>query len=326
MRKSHLRATVLIAVVVLVPAVLLAQQQRFEAVISGGQVLGACFILPLRIPVVEWVNPNRVEESTEVDMVASAPGQPVFALRSDQIVILQPDGTHTVFAAGGGATRLSVAPTGRVFTIDFSESLSVISPAGVQEAVYPLPGASDFTLIEAAADGCTIYYLKSSTIGRFNACTGMPLSDFAPIPAIPPFGFEQVFDIYARPNGEVLIAIGDEIVLHDVAGNVIRTVADISMYGFGSTDYAPAQIALTPDGQVLWIAITDICNPSNAFLLRASMRDDARELSRRPLQLNDANGLVIGSAPTLDAPTASETALLLLAVALAFGGVFLLRR
>ena len=323
MSERHILATV-IAIVVLVPAVLFAQQQRFEAVISGSAVFGACVILPVSSAVLEWVNPDRVENDTEVRMIASAPGQPVFALRPGQIVTLQPDGTHSVFAAGGGALRLTVAPTGRVFTTDFSESLTVISPAGVQEAVYPLPGASDFTIIEAAADGCTIYYLKLGAIGRFNGCTGAALSDFAPIPITSPFGF-QVYDIFPLPSGEVLIALGDEIVLYDVNGNVVRTVADISMYGF-DTNFSPEQVALSPDGQVLWIAIMNICNPETGVLLRASMRDDARELSRRPVQLNDANGLVIGTASTMDAPTASETALMILAIALALGGVFLLRR
>ena len=328
MSKQHIRVTGLTAIVALVPAVLFAQQQRFEAVISGRQVFGVCFILPFATSVLEWVTPDRVEESTEVDMIASAPGQPVFALRSGQIVTLQPDGTHTVFAAApAGAAVIAVAPTGRVFILDFSgANLTVFSPAGVQEAAYVIPGAAGFNVIEVAADGCTIYHLKNGAIGRFNGCTGAALSDFAPIPPLVPFGFEEVADIHPLPSGEVLIAVGDEIVLYDVNGNVVRTVADISMYGIDTDEFSPAQVALSPDGQVLWIAIMNICQLEGAVLLRASMRDDARELSRRPIQLNDANGLVIGTASTMDAPTASETALMFLAIALGLGGVFLLRR
>ena len=322
MKKNHVRACFLTAVIALVvPAVLLAQQQpRFEAVLSGRMIFG-CFILPFITDVLEWVNPDRVEEGTPVEMVASAVGQPVFALRSGQIVTLQPDGTHTTFApAPSSPFSLTVATTGRVFVASDGPILTVFSPAGVQEASYPLPGLLfQDSALAVAWDGCTIYYGKPNSIGRINGCTGAVLSDFTTLPPFTPLN-----DIYPLRTGEVLLALADDVVLHDASGNFIRTVVDISTYGF-STEHFAMQVATTADEQVLYIAIGDGCF-EDAFLLRALIRDDARELSRRPIQMNSINGLVIGTASTMDAPTASETALMILAIALALGGVFLLRR
>lgn len=321
MKKNHVRACFITAIIALVvPAVLFAQQQpRFEAVLSGRNVFG-CFILPLTTAVLEWVNPDRVEDNTAVDMIASAVGQPVFALRSGQIVTLQPDGTHATFApAPSNSFALTVATTGRVFVANNGPTLTVFSPAGVQEASYPLPGLN-YPILAVAADGCTIYYGKSDAIGRINGCNGTVLSDFAT------FGIVQLWDVYPLLDGSVLIAVNDEVLLYDAAGTPVRTVADVSLYGFDPQEgFAPMQVATTPDSQILYLAIMNGCT-SEAFLVRASMRDDGRELSRRPVQMNTANGLVIGTASTMDAPTASETALMLLGVVLALSGVLVLRR
>jgi len=320
MRKKHIRAWVLIAVTFLIPAAVAQQQPSFEAVLSGRNVFG-CVILTFYTPVLEWVSPDRVEDNTAVHMIASAVGQPVFALRSGQIVTLQPDGTHATFAtAPSDSFSLAVATTGRVFVVGSGPTLTVFSPAGVQEAAYPLPGSAFSDVLAVASDGCTIYYQNASSISRIDGCTGAVLSNFTAIPAL-----TQLNDIYPLRTGEVLIALGDDVVLYDAAGNVIRTIADIADYGFDPDQFEALQVATTTDEQVLYIAIGDACF-NEAFLLRALIRDDARELSRRQIQLNDINGLVVGTASTLDAPTASETALLFLAIALAFGGVFLLRR
>ena len=318
MKKNHVRTGILIAVVVLVPALVLAQQQpRFEAVLSGARMLGCVIILPVGFQAVEWVNPDRVEEDSDVLMVASSPGLPVFAVRSGDIVTLQPDGTYAPFANPTfNPLAITVAPTGRVFTASNGPTLTVFSPAGVEEASYPLPGL-DQLIIAAAPDGCTIYYDKAGAIGRINGCTGAVLPDFAS------GDLEWLFDIYPLLNGQVLIAIDNGVRLYDAAGNFVRNVADVSLYGFDS-QYFPLQVATTPDSQILYLAISDGC--SDAFLVRASMRDDGRELSRRPIQVNAANGLVIGAASTMDAPTASEAALMLLAVVLGLSGVLLLRR
>lgn len=317
MLKSHICRGALALFLLLVPALAAQQEVRFEAVMTGRAVFG-CMILPITYSVVQWVSPNQSQTglTNDVRSVTSASGLPVYALRDGDIVTIEPNGTHTLILAGS-FHALTVTPGGRFFALSGS-NLSVITSAGVVEATYPLPGLSAPDLIAVASDECTIYYRRGSAIGRFNGCTGAALSDFM---AIDPW---DLFDIYPLPNGQVLVAKGLTVDLHDASGTLIRTVASVVDYGFEALVYVPYQIATTPDGQVLWMAILQGCEEMGS-LVRVDMRD-GRELSRVDAEMSTANGLVIGNATTAGIPTTSNVALLALTIALAFSALFLLRR
>lgn len=86
------------------------------------------------------------------------------------MVRLHPDGTQTPFfsrSSGSGASQLAVARSGRIFAIA-GMGLVVISPAGVEEAIHPLPdyrfGSEDYEFLSVAPDGCTV--LKSPCTTR----------------------------------------------------------------------------------------------------------------------------------------------------------------
>lgn len=311
MRYNHIRSAGLVLALLAMPT-LRAQQPRFEAVVAGGAV--ACIsVLPPFTAAIEWMVPDAGFPGSQADDLASAPGQPVYAASSGNVYTILPDGTRTLFFNGVPAvSAITVASTGRVFARS-ATTLAVISAAGVLETTYPLPDATG--MIAVASDGCTLYYQKTASIGRINGCTGALLSDFAPLPAL-------FTDLYPLPNGTVLVSSETTIVLHDPSGIVIRTIANRTDYGF-DTERLFKQVAASPDGRILYVAVEG-CDPG--ILLTASMQDGF-ELSRRSLEYTTTiNALVVGSASAPGVPTASETALLILAIVLALGGAFILKR
>src|SRR5687767_15119002 len=56
---TRIASLLLVAIVFAGPAA--TAQQNFDAVVSGVDVFGGCFILPFSESVVQWVNPLRVE-------------------------------------------------------------------------------------------------------------------------------------------------------------------------------------------------------------------------------------------------------------------------
>lgn len=270
-----------------------------------------------------WFNPNAGSFDEHEDAIydlASAPGQPVYAVLYGRIVTILPDGSRTpFFTSEPSVGAITVASTGRVF-FRTSDDLAVISAAGALETTHALPGATG--IIAVASDSCTIYYEKAGSIGRINGCTGAVLSDFATKPIF-------FTDLYPLPNGDVLIATGTEIVLHNSSGTVVRTVASFATYGIDIDGFHHfGQVAASADGQILYVAVTNGCDEVGpvSILLTASMQDGS-ELSRREMQfLNTANALVVGTASIPGVPTASETTLLILALVLALGGALVLKR
>lgn len=292
-------------------------QQNFDAVVSGVDVFGGCFILPYSESVVQWVNPLRVEYG-DVEMVASADGRRVLALmRANplRIVEIRPDGSQLPFFNGQADTpsgvSMTIASNGRVFvsTASVTTVLARISAAGVLEATYPLPGSN----IAVGPDGCTIYYFTSNgIIRRMNGCTGAALPDFAT-----PAG--AVEDIEVLPSGQVLVSAGTQVSLYDTTGALVRVVADLNSYGL--TDrYATA---IAERGGVLFIAAVDPCDAAFSVLLRVGLADGS-EISREELFMTNANAIVINAA-ALAIPTLGEVAFALLVFALAAAGALMLK-
>ena len=179
-----------IAAVLFLVATAASAQQPFGVVISGSSE-ATCELAAGAPHAVQWINPDRTVDFSDILVVASAPGQPVFALLAGsaggfsggEIVRIEPDGSRTPFvpaSTGFAADNLAVAHTGRVFTT-IGAGLAVFSPAGIHEGTYPMPDRIGKIAV-APDDGCTVYYEKTgSVIGRMNGCTGAILPDFTQV-------------------------------------------------------------------------------------------------------------------------------------------------
>lgn len=302
-------------------------QQPFEAVVSG--YIGICgAITAPDEPVIQWFTPDRTDLGLlEPFAVASGDGLRVLGLASSipglRVVRLEPDGTETPFFASNLYTPRSIAQAsnGRVFVGAFqgpAPVLLVISSTGVLETVYPVP--SEMSVLAVGPDGCTLYYANALGIGRFNGCTGLPMTPYVTTLPQPAF---TVRDIYPLPDGNVLVAVNDRVELRDPSGAVIRTIL-LSTYGYGPTVVA-GQVAASADLSALWIVATSECSSDEiSDLLRIAM-SDGRELSRRPLTASLVTGLIVGTAGAVAVPTATDLGLLLIGMMIAGVGVFVLR-
>jgi DNA-binding beta-propeller fold protein YncE len=227
------------------------------------------------------------------------------------------DGSHRLFfdgLPGYGSGAIAVANTGRVFVSAYDSSgssrIAAISPSGVLEGTHLWPRGAG-SEIAVGNDGCTVLFAKGGGIGRINACTGAPLTDFIATSEI-------VYDIQSLKDGSVLLALGDSVELYDASGAFVRRVAKVSEYGLRG--YYPQEVAVSSDGQVLWIAAMEGCFISGGELLRVSMIDGT-ELSRRYVwPFNNVTGLVVGAPGLASIPTLRSFVLSLLALALAVAG------
>jgi hypothetical protein len=313
-----------IAVVLLVASAALGQQP-FEAVASGTQISG-CLIVPTVRPLVQWFRPDRIDDSAfpGVAAIASGDRQRVLALLVStplRVVELRSDGTRTPFYTGGPGTSadvIAVAATGRVFAMS-EATLTVLSPAGALEATHAVPNLG-VNALAVAPDGCTLYYQSGydPAIKRVNGCTGAALPDFGA-------AIDAVYDMHVLRNGQLLVAVDRLVWLYDTNGASLRPVAFLPTYGLGA--FRAQQIATGDRDEVLWIAATTLCDDDQvpSHLLRVSLAD-GKLLSARPLDLDTASGLVIGTIDfPADVPAAGTAGLLALTMTIAAGAVRVLR-
>jgi hypothetical protein len=100
--------------------------------------------------------------------------------------------------------------------------------------------------IDLASDECTIYYTTEGTdILRFNKCTNTQLPNFNAIP----FSGASAYEMRIEPNGDVLVADSDAVILLDSSGNVIQTYPCSSLPGCAGQLFA---VNLDPDGTSFW--------------------------------------------------------------------------
>ena len=304
---------------------LTAGAQQYEFAVSGADF--PCFILPI-VSEQAWFyfpdppQPDLPRESPVVTydtpMIAGGAGGVVFGVkRTSEVVRFTANGLPTPFfggIAGAQVPGIAVAPSGRIYRSVYRGGvahLAVISPAGVQEAIYPLPGSPFPEILAVAPDSCTVYYANVTGIKRINGCTGAPLPDLVAL--------EDVNDIEILPNGELLVAAGQQVFHYSAAGALIRTVTSLASYGFNASATLE-EVALS--NGVLWIVASQGCETE---LLRVAFDTGAEVRARLELTLVTASGLVINSATAANVPTAGEVALTLLAFAIAAAGSFVLR-
>ena len=325
-------------VAVLVTGWSAAGQGSFEAVVSGARIpvdyQGNCDGFNDYLPRVQWFNPDSLQTAgstgDEVVYLASPDHERIFATLNRQgVVIVQiaPDGTRTPFFSGLGwpyfAVNLAATSAGRLFVLireanthpNVVGSVAVISPAGELEARHSLPELSRSAAFAVANDGCTILYAKSTTIGRFDACSGTPLADLGTAP-------QYLEDIDALPDGRFLV-LGRDLLLYDAAGQFVHTV-----FRANAGDVRIAAVAISPDGSRIYAALAGSCDARPAWLLEFSIAE-GRLLSRRRLAVDEVSGLVVGNAPSSGEPVAvpATTALASggLVVALVIAAVYVLR-
>lgn len=314
----------LLIALLFLPLAAAAQDQPFEAVVSGHQTFG-CLIIPIIDSRIQWFTPDRVESSPTIGPIATGDHERVFAIiqqnpPSVRVMQVEPDGTRTPFfegLPGAFASAIAVAPSGRVVvTYGSPVNVAVISAGGALEATYALPGALQFPAIAIGPDNCTLYYTKAGSVGRFDVCTGTALPDFIA---------GSFLDIEALPNGQVLLSSGDQVFLYDAGATLIREVAELSDYGFANEVLAE-QIALDPEGVTLYVTANAGCDAEPNRLLTISFAA-GELLSNRQLEINRPSSLVVGTLEGLsDVPAAGTAALGFLAITLAFAAIWLLRR
>jgi hypothetical protein len=297
--------------------------QEFEVAFSGDGGFPCGIGSPLTFDAAFFLFPppptpdtpqREAAEFLDIRMLAGANGGRVFGLTSaGAIVVLSPDGTSTLFferIPGAFPGAIAVAQSGRVF-MTTALGLAVISPAGTLEALHP--AGSTLPILGVAGDGCTVYYyVIDGMIRRINGCTGAVLPDFVTL--------ADVHDIEPQPNGDVLVAAADSVLLYSAEGVLLRTVTSLGSDGGRRLEVWQAAMA----NGLVWIAAGDGC--SSAQLLRVEA-GTGREVGPRipDLGLQRLTGLITGTASVAHIPTTGETTLILFAFALAAGGTLVLR-
>lgn len=304
-------------------------QPVFEVVLAGYES-DSCSGVPSVIPILqglEWIEGD--DDSSGILGIpgtvaaAGADGRHVFSLNDrgpaagfDVIVETSVWGGDVFYANDDyEPVTIAQAANGRLFVVatqGVNAFLLMISTAGALEATYPIPLTQQLAV---GVDNCTLYYPLAGSIERMNGCTGAPLAPFALLAS-------PVHDVFPLPDGQVLAAAGTAVVLLNAAGVVTRTFP-LTNYGFDPT-IAPAQIALGATG-VLYVVAGD-CDVDGAFptLLRIAF-DSGAELSRQFVDVTTVASLVLGTAAATAIPTASETALMILAGILAVAGARIVR-
>ncbi|HEY0161009.1 MAG TPA: hypothetical protein VGF28_27255 [Thermoanaerobaculia bacterium] len=215
-----MRSTLLLAIGVAAAVVASAPRasaqptQPFDVVAVG---LDCLIILPIYGPSLQFLGIS-IETDTDVQFLAPAGEGRVLALArgGSRIEEVRPDLTRTpVFSGIPGTEGRSfvVDAAGNIYLATESGRLLAIRPDGTVRADYGLNVLS----MDLAADQCTLFYLTSGGIERFNVCTGTPLPDF---PANPPFGNFKLL-----PDGGLLLRgdSGKQVVRYNAAGIVVRT-------------------------------------------------------------------------------------------------------
>lgn len=298
----------------------MAQVDQFEVAVSGA---GGCGDVTTPFPphnALEWFRPGLSQPLVDFSSsfsIASADGRILYGLNnrwtSPGFDLVRHTGweSSTVIYSTDVYEPLTIAQAGdgRLFVVASSgptDSLLVFSTAGTLEATYPFV---ETRALAVGADNCTLYYPVAGAIARFNGCTGTPMTPFAVLPGV-------INDVFPLADGGMLASVDGNVVVLNAAGVVTRTLP-LSAYGFAG--YA-AQIALAPDG-VLFLAVGRPCESGG--LLRVSFADGT-ELSRRSfIDIDEPFSLVLRAAAAFAVPTASETTLLIIAIAAA--GAFVLR-
>lgn len=208
---------------------------------AGRSFFGGCEIgiIPIVQQTLEWTGANASYGESDVLVVAPAPGGRIFAvLANGGLAEIRPDGSRTALtapAALGGREPLAmvVDGNGAIYVLVrfdlLQDAIMAFNPDGSLRATYPLgaryaPFGS--TVIDLAADQCTLFLLRGGVVRRFNVCTGTFLADFATVPM-------AAYAVRVLPDGGILLsfqrsATGNELEdfelrQYDASGGVVRS-------------------------------------------------------------------------------------------------------
>jgi len=139
--------------------------------------------------------------------------------------------------------NLYVGQQATPYIAEFSSSgarLSDIGPVDTQRT------GDDW--IALSSDQCTFYYTtEGNEIFRYNKCSSTQEPDFNS----DPLAGSNAFELRILPDGDVLVADSDRIVLLDSSGSVIRTYMCSDIPDCGGQIFG---VALDPDGTDFWAA------------------------------------------------------------------------
>jgi len=122
------------------------------------------------------------------------------------------------------------------------------SPSGVRQPDIG-PMATELygvDWIALAADECTVYYTTEGTdVLAYNKCTNTQLPNLN----VAPFTGANAFELQVLPNGNVMVADSDSVILLDPSGNVLQTYSCASLPGCAGQLFA---VSLDPNGTSFW--------------------------------------------------------------------------
>jgi hypothetical protein len=144
---------------------------------------------------------------------------------------------------GGSPTLYEFSPDGALLNTWQLQTDQNVSPTGVPGLYTNL-----VAFMSMGPDRCTIYYTSDGqSISRFNVCTGQQESDFVTgLPA-------TTKGLSVRPDDEVLVIGGSEVLRLSPQGTVIQTYQASSMPGSNNGLWP---LTLDPDGSSFWTADT----------------------------------------------------------------------
>jgi hypothetical protein len=152
------------------------------------------------------------------------------------------------YGAPGSTESIAINAAGHVFVgqPDGTKTVVELNAAGGHVADHaPAPQNRGTDWIDLAADQCTLFYTsEGNLVKRFNICTDTQLADFATEPA----GFSTLYAHRIRPNGDVIAAATNGVVLWDSTGTLVKT------YPAPAGTSLLFALNLDPDGTSFWTA------------------------------------------------------------------------
>jgi hypothetical protein len=212
----------------------------YEHVVAGLSFFGGCeiVIVPIIQRTLEWTGANASYGESDVLIVAPALGGRIFAvLANGGLAEIRPDGSRTALTApaalaGREPLAMVVDRNGAIYVLTrfdlLQDAIMAFNPDGSLRATHPLGGryaSNGSTVIDLAADQCTLFLLSGGVVRRFNVCTGTFLPDFATVPM-------AAYAVRVLPDGGILLsyrrsATGNdledfELRQYDASGAMVR--------------------------------------------------------------------------------------------------------
>lgn len=319
-----MRVTALLLLLVVAPC-----SFAFDTVVVGSDAGCGGVTTPPEQSYAEWVGTDQWPHFLEA--VAPAPEGRLYALQADR------QGFRVVdyFGAGpltapisGHPAGLVVGRTGIIYVLRLSgtSQLLAFNRDGSPRATFNL-GANfgvSGTLMDLAADQCTLFLLRNGVIRRFNVCTGAFLADFATVQTPP------VHAIRVLPDGGVIVATGPRVAPGSGTFRLERYSAGAFVTSYATYGLTRA-LMLTGDGSRLLYG-ENACTPMGRLVtlnLTTGTIESMVNLNfvavPHTIVSSQSWTAAIGHTQASPIPTTDTVALIVIAMLIAAASVFRLR-